>query len=98
MRAHLSRSVLEGVPHERGRGLGGVALPFVARDDAIRDLDAAVRVGGALEARRPDDRAALAVNDEEAVAPRDRKSTRLNSSHLGISYAGLCLKKKNTRR
>src|SRR5262245_194165 len=25
----------------------------------------------------------------------DRKSTRLNSSHLGISYAGLCLKKKN---
>src|SRR5262245_48903335 len=25
----------------------------------------------------------------------DRKSTRLNSSHLGISYAVLCLKKKN---
>src|SRR5262245_64027195 len=24
----------------------------------------------------------------------DRKSTRLNSSHLGISYAVLCLKKK----
>src|SRR5262245_64308913 len=24
----------------------------------------------------------------------DRKSTRLNSSHLGISYAGFCLKKK----
>src|SRR5205814_3094804 len=26
----------------------------------------------------------------------DRKSTRLNSSHLGISYAAFCLKKKNT--
>src|SRR5262245_62333188 len=26
----------------------------------------------------------------------DRKSTRLNSSHLGISYAVFCLKKKNT--
>src|ERR1039458_10642089 len=25
----------------------------------------------------------------------DRKSTRLNSSHLGISYAVFCLKKKN---
>src|ERR1039458_1908202 len=25
---------------------------------------------------------------------RDRKSTRLNSSHLGISYAAFCLKKK----
>src|ERR1039458_10502023 len=28
---------------------------------------------------------------------RDRKSTRLNSSHLGISYAVFCLKKKNHR-
>src|SRR5205814_3824039 len=28
---------------------------------------------------------------------RDRKSTRLNSSHLGISYAVFCLKKKNNR-
>src|SRR5947199_6893738 len=27
---------------------------------------------------------------------RDRKSTRLNSSHLGISYAVFCLKKKKT--
>src|SRR5437899_7683693 len=26
--------------------------------------------------------------------PEDRKSTRLNSSHLGISYAVFCLKKK----
>src|ERR1035441_10780580 len=33
----------------------------------------------------------------EAKAKRtgDRKSTRLNSSHLGISYAVFCLKKKN---
>src|SRR5689334_25376409 len=31
--------------------------------------------------------------------PRDRKSTRLNSSHSSISYAVFCLKKKkkNTR-
>src|SRR5947199_5390174 len=28
------------------------------------------------------------------TAARDRKSTRLNSSHLGISYAVFCLKKK----
>src|SRR5437773_5630750 len=27
--------------------------------------------------------------------PRDRKSTRLNSSHITISYAVFCLKKKN---
>src|SRR5436853_2615853 len=28
----------------------------------------------------------------------DRKSTRLNSSHLGISYAVFCLKKKRAER
>src|SRR5262245_62684066 len=31
------------------------------------------------------------------LGPRDRKSTRLNSSHLGISYAVFCLKKKNIK-
>src|SRR5439155_10021062 len=31
-----------------------------------------------------------------AVDERDRKSTRLNSSHVAISYAVFCLKKKNT--
>src|SRR5207249_11690896 len=30
-------------------------------------------------------------------AVRDRKSTRLNSSHVSISYAVFCLKKKNIR-
>src|SRR5205807_10057037 len=30
-----------------------------------------------------------------ARGPADRKSTRLNSSHLVISYAVFCLKKKN---
>src|SRR5438876_7098133 len=29
---------------------------------------------------------------------RDRKSTRLNSSHPSISYAVFCLKKKKTKR
>src|SRR3712207_8164655 len=29
------------------------------------------------------------------LAGRDRKSTRLNSSHANISYAVFCLKKKN---
>src|SRR5690242_21280381 len=28
----------------------------------------------------------------------DRKSTRLNSSHMSISYAVFCLKKKNTNQ
>src|SRR5699024_11422773 len=31
----------------------------------------------------------------QALVFRDRKSTRLNSSHVSISYAVFCLKKKN---
>src|SRR6266496_4689764 len=33
-----------------------------------------------------------------AVGRRDRKSTRLNSSHVEISYAAFCLKKKKKPR
>src|SRR5262245_40014223 len=36
---------------------------------------------------------AAAYADAPAAGRRDRKSTRLNSSHLGISYAVFCLKK-----
>src|SRR5690242_21844853 len=35
----------------------------------------------------------LVHRDPDAL--RDRKSTRLNSSHMSISYAVFCLKKKN---
>src|SRR5258705_6597084 len=40
----------------------------------------------------------MRLGQRGAIAPNcfsDRKSTRLNSSHLGISYAVFCLKKKN---
>ena len=36
----------------------------------------------------------IAVKPLVAVPTTDRKSTRLNSSHLVISYAVFCLKKK----
>src|SRR5258707_5674934 len=35
-----------------------------------------------------------AVRTPDGDAERDRKSTRLNSSHANISYAVFCLKKK----
>src|SRR2546426_4914599 len=44
----------------------------------------------------PGDRHAAAVAREGAIVG-DRKSTRLNSSHLVISYAVFCLKKKKRR-
>src|SRR3712207_7390684 len=37
-----------------------------------------------------------ASSRRESSKWRDRKSTRLNSSHANISYAVFCLKKKNT--
>src|SRR5688500_19896409 len=39
-------------------------------------------------------RVAIAALALLAIAAADRKSTRLNSSHLVISYAVFCLKKK----
>src|SRR2546430_3364657 len=39
----------------------------------------------------------LDVGDVVEHDPRDRKSTRLNSSHSQISYAVFCLKKKKKR-
>src|SRR5256885_13283480 len=56
------------------------------------EVDAWLRGGGLVVAAS--DRAARAVRTGFHRARRDRKSTRLNSSHLVISYAVFCLKKK----
>src|SRR5437667_1350027 len=37
------------------------------------------------------------MNDDGSNATPDRKSTRLNSSHITISYAVFCLKKKKKK-
>src|SRR2546430_11261476 len=42
-----------------------------------------------------EDEIALTERAFQIVKRRDRKSTRLNSSHSQISYAVFCLKKKN---
>src|SRR3712207_6900401 len=41
---------------------------------------------------------AEAAERRKAAAEKDRKSTRLNSSHANISYAVFCLKKKKKHR
>src|SRR2546426_1972705 len=40
----------------------------------------------------------IEINESAAIQPVDRKSTRLNSSHLVISYAVFCLKKNDGDR
>src|SRR5689334_24357167 len=51
--------------------------------------------------RRLHRRPGQAADDDPVVRvcrARDRKSTRLNSSHSSISYAVFCLKKKKTKK
>src|SRR5256885_9324740 len=58
----------------------------------LRRIDHVHRPAGLLVA---DDEIARAVDHDGALAEGDRKSTRLNSSHLVISYAVFCLIQKN---
>src|SRR3712207_8118738 len=69
------------------------------RSVVVGDVDVADVAGGALrtavDAAVGDHAAADAGADLDEQEMRDRKSTRLNSSHANISYAVFCLKKKN---
>src|SRR2546430_3060201 len=52
----------------------------------------------AARARVPASTGRPAAPDRRTRGDRDRKSTRLNSSHSQISYAVFCLKKKITKK
>src|SRR5205814_3594616 len=83
----IKDAVLEKV-QAISRGLEpGDPLDPATQLGAIVDETQMKRVLGYIDAGRRD-----------GARIRDRKSTRLNSSHLGTSYAVFCLKKKKTRR
>src|SRR2546426_8943688 len=71
------------------RGPGPAARGGGARGRPVRPGRAEPCDAGGLQAHG-------AGRSEQRDRPRDRKSTRLNSSHLVISYAVFCLKKKKT--
>src|SRR3712207_7750450 len=60
------------------------------------DREADQRADGGQPRVGPDEAGVLRAEDEheQGRGRRDRKSTRLNSSHANISYAVFCLKKK----
>src|SRR2546426_6677342 len=60
----------------------------------FRSVDDAAGIGHGLHVEDGPRSAPVDGRGDGALAP-DRKSTRLNSSHLVISYAVFCLKKKN---
>src|SRR5690606_38537385 len=68
---------------------------------ALDGVDAVVHLAGAGVGDRPWTKAyKRRIRDSRIVGTRtiaDRKSTRLNSSHVKISYAVFCLKKKNLK-
>src|SRR2546426_9205739 len=81
---------------------GGVdpdAIPVAQKHALWMALDSAFRHDTTLDPAFTGD-SGLYVLMSTVVIPfvdRDRKSTRLNSSHLVISYAVFCLKKKKQR-
>src|SRR2546426_8422136 len=75
----------------------------VARNGQMAAYRAAAPADGALKPLLPDSVATIALPVFYAeqlhgiLYIEDRKSTRLNSSHLVISYAVFCLKKKKLK-
>src|SRR5215467_14672749 len=56
------------------------------------------RSGSAVRGKSPSGQQARSTNTAAQPTATDRKSTRLNSSHLVISYAVFCLKKKKKNK
>src|SRR2546430_10003893 len=83
----LFRSQIAGDPVEPGgeAGLAGAEPAGMLPQPQERLLGDVLRLGRAGQ-------------DAPRHRDRDRKSTRLNSSHSQISYAVFCLKKKKTSR
>src|SRR5699024_11393872 len=88
--AHVNEVFPERVLHPVG--------PPIRRGFVLELGDDDVRITSAVVTRPVISEHRAASLPGCAVAPRlqgDRKSTRLNSSHVSISYAVFCLKKKN---
>src|SRR5207249_5971236 len=64
------------------------------QDYVLRRVSSADLSGGNADFRPIEPGGTLTILDVEGPALLDRKSTRLNSSHVSISYAVFCLKKK----
>src|SRR5258705_13257120 len=61
---------------------------------AVEDVTLECRPGEFVVVVGPSGCGKTTILNVAGAAFEDRKSTRLNSSHLGISYAVFCLKKK----
>src|ERR1035438_10625978 len=90
------RRTTDGLP-KLPRIRGDIGLRGNAEHAGLPDLpfaDLQGQANAATGVSKLGEKCAVAMDPSH---PTDRKSTRLNSSHLGISYAVFCLKKKVTK-
>src|SRR5438105_9425062 len=91
----IVRSWSEDALFPRGQGLNGIGRDLRLRGGRCRDRTQQQQQDW------PELRSVHLIPSYNGVArlpgPRDRKSTRLNSSHEWISYAVFCLKKKKIK-
>src|SRR3712207_6988042 len=64
--------------------------------DHLEVLEHDAQVAPQVRHRFRGEAADVTTAEQDLALVRDRKSTRLNSSHANISYAVFCLKKKKT--
>src|SRR5690349_22390590 len=85
-------SLHDALPISRRRRLAQLGLEVEVAEDAVEDRERRADVDHVVEqlADRPEEPRLQRREGDD----RDRKSTRLNSSHVEISYAVFCLKKK----
>src|SRR5258707_5333532 len=100
MRRRRSRSIFNICENTTPTTIGRANLFFFFNDTATTEIytlslhDALPICAPRRAARVPPDRRPLHPAQLRRGVDRDRKSTRLNSSHANISYAVFCLKKK----
>src|SRR5690554_72926 len=77
--------------------LSGQEDAFKAGIEALKKLAPEVHIGISADSASKLFNSLQGVKIHRFAGPQDRKSTRLNSSHVRISYAVFCLKKKKLK-
>src|SRR5690625_7957505 len=92
-------SLCDRVNHEYNQGTGGIPILSLPKEKALlsplpsRQIRETYKINHTLVKVNPSNMITYKSN-QYSVPAGDRKSTRLNSSHVAISYAVFCLKKK----
>src|SRR5690606_39429556 len=93
--SQLTRGGPAGRPCRASAALRWAMLPALTAATARSTSGCALAARAASPVRRASRKAMNGLGNTEETPETDRKSTRLNSSHVKISYAVCCLKKKN---